>query len=181
MLENFGNNMKEFSEYTPPTWDELFMGKVYEIANKSKDPRTKIGAVLVKDGHAPLEGFNGICKGVTDLPERMKSPEKFNWMEHAERNIINMAAKFGISTDGGTLFTQGMPCVDCTRGIVNSGIREVVLHKQWEDISFKIISGTWEERYYRSKVMFDESGVRIRYINVVLRKTGYLDGYSFEV
>lgn len=174
--------MKEFKNYQPPTWDELFMGKVYEIAKKSKDPRTKIGAVLIQNGHAPLEGFNGIPKGVLDLPERMERPEKYHWMEHAERNVINMAAKFGISANGGILYTQGMPCVDCARGVVNSGIKEVVLHQQWEDISTKLITGRpWAEHYWRSKVMFEECGVKVRYLNAVLDKFGYLDGNVFEV
>ncbi len=66
--------MIEFDNYQPPSWDVLFMRRVYEIASKSKDPRTKIGAVLVQNGHAPLEGFNGIPIGVQDLPERMIKP-----------------------------------------------------------------------------------------------------------
>jgi dCMP deaminase len=174
--------MKEFKDYIPPTWDQIFMGKVYEIASKSKDPRTKIGAVLVKHGHAPLEGFNGIPKGVMDLPERMERPEKYHWMEHAERNVINMAAKFGISTDEGILYTQGLPCVDCARGVVNCGVKKVVLHKQWEDVSTQIITGRpWAEHYHRSKIMFDEAGITVRYLDCVLGKLGYLDGKVFDV
>lgn len=175
--------MKEFENYIPPTWDELFMGKVYEIARKSKDPRTKVGAVLVKNGYAPLEGFNGICRGVEDLSERMVRPEKYHWMEHAERNVINMAAKFGIPTECGMLYTQGMPCVDCARGVVNCGIVEIVLHKQWEDISTQIttVGRPWAEHYYRSKQMFNEAGITIRYLDAVLGKKGYLDGKEFDV
>ncbi len=159
------------------------MGEVYEIARKSKDPRTKIGAVLVKKGHSPLRGFNGIPKGVADLPDRMERPEKYHWMEHAERNVLYMAAKFGISTEGGVLFTQGMPCVDCARGIVNSSISEVVLHKQWEDNSRKIstIERPWAEHYWRSSSMFIEAGIKIRIIDIVLGKKGYLDGKEFDV
>lgn len=174
--------MKEFENYIPPTWDELFMGKVYEIARKSKDPRTKVGAVLVKNGYAPLEGFNGICRGVEDLSERMVRPEKYHWMEHAERNVINMAAKFGIPTECGMLYTQGIPCTDCIRGIINCGIKEIVLHKQWEDISVKITNkGTWRDHYFRSEIMAAEAKILIRYLDCKLGKVGYLDGKSFEV
>ena len=174
--------LKEFKDYSPPSWDELFMGKVYEIARKSKDPRTKIGAVLVKHGHSPLEGFNGICKGVYDTNDRLQRPEKYHWIEHAERNIINMAARFGISTDDGVLYTQGMPCVDCIKGIINSGIKEIVLHKQWEDISIEIKnSGTWRDHYYRTEIMCSESNVKIRYLDAVLNKIGYLDGKEVNV
>lgn len=177
--------MKDFTNYIPPSWDELFMGKVYEIARKSKDPKTKIGAVLVKTGkspHAPLEGFNGICVGVKDLQERLERPEKYHWMEHAERNVMYMAAKFGISTYDGTLYTQGLPCTDCMRAIINCGLTEVVLHKQWEDISRKIIDTSyWRNNYFRSSIMAEESGIAIRFVDCVLGKIGYLDGKSFSV
>ena len=174
--------MEEFKNYKPPSHDELFMGKVYEIARKSKDPRTKIGAILVIDGHAPLEGYNGIPKGVMDLPERLQRPEKYSWIEHGERNILNMAAKFGIKTVGGTLFTQGLPCVDCARGIINCEIKNIVLHKQWEDVSTKLTNGrTWMEHYHKSKIMFDESGVSVRFFDGVVGKIGYLDGMKFDV
>ncbi len=168
----------EFTEYKPPSWDELFMRMVYTIASKSKDPRTKIGAVVVKGRHAPLQGFNGIPAGVSDVvPERFERPEKYHWMEHAERNVINMAARLGISTEGGTLYTQGLPCVDCARGVVNAGIKEIVLHKQWEDISTTLTNGRpWTEHYHRSMTMFNESGINVRFLDKLLKVEGFLDG-----
>jgi dCMP deaminase len=65
-------------DYTPPSWDEVFFQDVYKMASKSKDPRTKIGAVLVAPGNLPLmQSYNGIVMGVNDLPERMERPEKY--------------------------------------------------------------------------------------------------------
>lgn len=181
-LKDKMSNIKEFKDYIPPSWDVLFMRKVYEIASKSKDPRTKIGAVLVIDKQDPLSGYNGIPRHVKDLPARMERPEKYNWMEHAERNIINMAAKKGISTDGGTLYTQGIPCSDCMRGVINCGIIEIVLHKQWEDISTKITNkGTWRDFYHVSSTMANEAGIKIRILDQVIDKLGYLDGKVFKV
>jgi dCMP deaminase len=163
--------------YCPPTWDELFMKDVYNYASKSKDPRTKIGAVLVIKGHSPLRGFNGIPAGVEDTEERLTKPEKYFWIEHAERNVINMAAKLGYSTSGGILYTQGMPCVDCARGIVNCEIKEIVLHQQWESISTECVEGRpWAEHYWRSGVMFKEAGISVRYLDSFLNVRGYLDG-----
>ncbi len=171
-----------FIDYVPPTWDELFMREVYLIASKSKDPRTKIGAVLVKDNHSILRGYNGIVKGVQDLPERMIRPEKYSWMSHAERNACFMGSKFGISTQSSTLYTQGMPCVDCADAIINCGISKIILHKQWEDISTKITNDRpWTQIYYKSKIKFTESSVIIEYLDKFLNINGYLDGFTFTV
>jgi tRNA(Arg) A34 adenosine deaminase TadA len=100
------------------------------LAKKSKDPRTKIGAVLVRDRRDLISGFNGIPEGkstvsyfscyqystgVEDRPDRFERPIKYMFFEHAERNAIFTAARHGISTDGATLYVQALPCVDCAR------------------------------------------------------------------
>lgn len=69
-----------FENYKPPNWDEFFMHKVYLtgkikiiinrkifgffLAKKSKDPRTKIGAVLVRDRRDLVSGYNGLPEGI---------------------------------------------------------------------------------------------------------------------
>lgn len=175
----------EFDNYIPPSFDELFMREVYLIASKSKDPMTKIGAVLVKDNHSILRGYNGIVQGVKDLPERMERPEKYDWMSHAERNACYMGARFGIATDGTTLYTQGLPCVQCADAVVNCGIREIVLHKQWEDLIPQTrATGSdrpWVEVGYKSKIKFNEAGISIRFFDKFLNVDGYWDGKKFQV
>ncbi len=55
--------------YTPPDWNEWFLQGVYWVASKSKDPKTKIGALIVKDKRIISTGYNGIPIGVDDKNE----------------------------------------------------------------------------------------------------------------
>jgi len=99
--------------YTPPDWNEWFLQGVYWVASKSKDPKTKIGALIVKDKRIISTGFNGIPIGVNDDDElRHQRPEKYKWYEHGERNAIYAAARYGINTDGAILYTNALPCAD---------------------------------------------------------------------
>ena len=156
-------------KYSPPTWDEFFMRHVYLVASKSKDDSTKIGAVLVRDNTVISEGYNGICRKVNDgIVERNQRPEKYFWYEHGERNSVYNAARNGIKTLQSTLYTQACPCCDCARSVLQAGIKEIVLHKQWED-HWKVIKGEkWIGQDERSLVMFKEANIPVRYFNGVL-------------
>ena len=175
--------MEDFTNYEVPSFDEIFMREVYLIASKSKDFRTKIGAVLVKDNHSILRGYNGIAKGVKDLPERMERPEKYDWMSHAERNACFMGAKFGISTDNSILYTQGIPCVQCADAVINCGIKEIVIHKQWNDITKDANTDKrpWVEVHWKSDIKLKEAGIAIRVLDKHLDVFGYCDGKMFKV
>jgi len=171
------------SDWKIPNWDELFLRHVYLIASKSKDKMTKIGAVIVKNKAVISEGYNGFCRGVIDtFPERHERPEKYFWAEHAERNSIYHCARNGISTLGTTLYTQGLPCSDCTRAIIQSGISEIVLHEEWEHgISLGIGREKWETSGQRSDLMIFESHIKIRVVSAKLGVKTMLDGKIYEV
>jgi len=167
----------EMGDYHPPSWDEWFMSKVYLVASKSKDHRTKIGSVLIKERRIISEGYNGICMDINDtVSERFERPEKYFWFEHSERNCVYSAARFGISTLGSILYTQGIPCCDCTRAVIQSGIKEVVVHKQWEEFEEFFTWEKWKDQAKRSVVMLDESNIKVRRLDKILNVTGYLDG-----
>ncbi len=152
--------------YQPPSWDEFFMLHVYLVASKSKDPSTKIGAVLVRDNTLISEGYNGFCRKVRDnIIERWKRPEKYSWIEHGERNSIFNAARNGIKTLDSVMFTNGLPCVDCARATIQAGVKEVVLHTQWENEWKNIMMDKWKGYDVISAQMFKEAGVNIRYLD----------------
>ncbi len=147
-------------------WDELFIRHVYLIGSKSKDESTQIGAVLVQDGGVVSEGYNGICRGVNDkVPKRSVRPDKYHWTEHGERNAIYNAAKRGIKTDGGILYTNSTPCTDCARAIIQCGIKEIVYHRQWDSIWIKVQKGKWNGHDDITSCMFNEAGIRVRFFN----------------
>lgn len=111
------------------------MSEAYLAARKSKDPRTQVGAVIVADDHDDrTRGYNGPLRGLhdEDLEIFHKPPEggPSIFMEHAERNAITNAARIGVSVKGGEMYVTLHPCDACTRAIVNSGIKEVVLHAE---------------------------------------------------
>lgn len=109
-----------------PTWDAYFMGFAAQAATKSRDT-TQVGAILVgPEGEVRLTGYNGIPRGVQDLPERRERPAKYEWASHAETNLIAFAAREGIRTKGCTVYTTHQPCAACTRTLIQAGVAKVV-------------------------------------------------------
>lgn len=109
-------------------FDQFFIELAAFIAQrKSKDGSTKVGAVIVGIDQKPLSfGWNGFPRGVDDTKIlRHKRPAKYRFTEHAERNAIYNAQ---CSLKGATLYTnyEPIPCTDCTRAIIQSGITTIV-------------------------------------------------------
>jgi dCMP deaminase len=163
------------NEMQIPEWDEYFMTMVYLVSMRSKDQSTHIGAVIVgPDREVRSTGYNSFPIGLNDtVQERQQRPEKYFWFEHAERSAILLAARTGISLAGCTMYTQGIPCADCARAVIQAGIKEVVLHKQW---SFEEGQQKWAESGQRSAQMFEECGIKVRYYDGPLMKVTGLRG-----
>ncbi|MGD2072684.1 MAG: deaminase [Candidatus Thorarchaeota archaeon] len=144
-----------------PSRDEVNMTLVYLIASRSKDERTHTGAVIIgPDNEIRSTGYNGFVRGLNDnVAKRQKKPEKYFWFEHAERNAIYNATLNGVSLKDCLMYTNGIPCMDCARGIVQSGIKEVIVDKKWNEINTR----KWKKHAKRSLEMFAEVGVKIRY------------------
>ena len=158
------------------TWDELFMRSVYLIASKSKDPRTKIGAILVKDGVIISQGYNGFARGVKDYEERyVDRQQKLKFVVHAECNSILNAVRHGINTSGSVCYTQGKPCCDCSKTLIQAGITEIIIHSLWP------MSPTWGESSAIGITMFQEAGVRLREFNQSLGIVGHSDGKIINI
>jgi len=106
-------------------WDDRFLDLARHVANWSKDPSTKVGAVLVgRDQRDVVLAYNGFAPGVADTPERLADREtKYKLTIHAERNAMDFA-KF--DTSGATLYCTQLPCSDCAKSIVSKGIKRVV-------------------------------------------------------
>jgi dCMP deaminase len=144
-----------------PNWDDVYMTMAYLVASKSKDNNTHIGAVVIgPDNEVRSTGYNGFVRGLDDsVNERQERPEKYYWFEHAERNAIFNATLMGVSLKGCRMYTNGIPCMDCSRGVVQSGINEVIVDYSWD----KKNSDKWKEHAERALKMFSEVGVEVRY------------------
>ncbi|MGE5546094.1 MAG: deoxycytidylate deaminase [Solirubrobacterales bacterium] len=135
-------------------WREYFMGFARHAAAKSKDPSTQVGAVVIgPDGEIRATGFNGLPRGVADLPERMERPAKYLWTSHAEENLVAHAARVGVSLKGCTVYVTHFPCSRCARSLIQAGISAVVVD-----------SGTTSmpaEEFEIAETMFTEANVRV--------------------
>ena len=146
-----------------PGWDEYYLDICSKVAARSKDPNTQIGCVIAGPAHEIRStGYNSLPRGIRDdVPERLERPTKYLWMEHAERNAIYNAARCGTPLDGCTLYVEIMPCMDCGRGLVQAGIREVVVSRTRMS---QYSSEYYEEHFRRVEELFQEARVRMRQV-----------------
>lgn len=158
--------------------EDVFMTMVYLVALGSTDVSSKLGAVIVgPDNEIRSTGFNGFPRGINDSnSDRQERPEKYYWFEHAERNAIYNAARMGLSTKGCVMYTNGVPCADCARAVIQAGIVRVVIDKRWDDQNPE----KWAEHAKRSRTMFEESGVKLAvWAGVPLEIKGWRFGKEF--
>jgi dCMP deaminase len=145
------------------SWKKWHLGLATWVAGKSKDRSTKVGAVIVDDDNTPISfGFNSFPRGVDDTIEsRHERPAKYMFTEHAERNAIYNAARKVLK--GTTLVLQYAPCPchDCTRGVIQSGIKKIIVPKgAW----FPGV-GDWSDSLVIAKQMLDEAGVEVEEVD----------------
>jgi len=117
------------------------MEAVHAYAKLSKAIRLKVGALLVKDDRIISLGYNGTPSGYDNFCEYSDTYEGVGSylrtkpeVVHAETNVIAFAAKNGIKTDGCTLILTHSPCFDCSRLIIQSGVKTVVYKEDYRDL-----------------------------------------------
>jgi dCMP deaminase len=149
-------------------WDEYFFGLVDVIKQKSKDPDTKVGCIIVgKDHEIRTTGFNGFARGVDEhQQERWVRPEKYFWVEHAERNAIYNAVRCGVSLEGCTAYIEIFPCIECAKALIQSGIKIIKVRFEKVQERKRILLERGNEFYeneFKNMIkiqrMFFESGV----------------------
>jgi dCMP deaminase len=134
----------------------------------SDDPHTKVGAVFYdeNDDHVLAIGYNrspekmGLSisnkapdnTGISNCKKLASRPEKYEWIEHAERNGIFYSSKMGISLKGTTCYVTMAPCVNCTRALIQAGIQKVVYIVQ-------CTGAKWEEEMKVSKRLLTKAKV----------------------
>jgi dCMP deaminase len=110
-------------------WHDYYVNMLPAVAAKSKDPHTQVGSIIVGPDHEIRStGYNGLPRGADDSKlERFQRPEKYLWIEHAERNAIYNAARVGTAINGCTIYVSLLPCIDCARAVISSGVDCVVV------------------------------------------------------
>lgn len=145
-----------------PDWDTYFLNLADVVATKSKDPNTHVGCVVVgPDKEIRTTGYNSPPRGVDDsIAERFERPEKYFWMEHAERNAFYNAARVGTPMKGCTLYICATPCIDCARAVVQVGIKDIVIDAEGQEVWS--VREHWKESMLRSMQLFKEAGIAVR-------------------
>ena len=112
-----------------------FLSIAKAVAEQSPDAETKVGAILVKNTTNAViaTGFNGFVRKAPDKKLPKTRPDKYEYMIHAEVNLIFNCAKEGISTEDTTLICTMSPCENCMRALWQCGVTRVVCDKLYTD------------------------------------------------
>lgn len=104
-----------------------YMRRAEVVAENSPDEETKVGSVLIssRTGSVISEGYNGFVRGTDDSRIPKTRPGKYEFVIHAETNLICNAARNGVSTDECFIVQTHSPCVHCARILYQAGIKTV--------------------------------------------------------
>lgn len=159
MPKNFSINSK-----TSNKWDCRFLFMAELVSGWSKDPSTKVGAVIVRpDKSVTSVGYNGIPRGVKDTGSRLNTrEEKLLYTVHAEQNAI-LSAKEPLN--GYSIYIWNIPpCAQCAASIIQSGIKHVCCPiKSGYDPS---VIARWIDSFKAAETMFKEAKIKMTYIDI---------------
>ena len=109
------------------SWDEYFMAQSHLLSLRSTCSRLSVGATIVKDKRIIAGGYNGSIKGdehCIDVGCKVIEGHCVRTI-HAEINAILQCSKFGVCTEGATIYVTHFPCLNCTKSIIQAGIKEI--------------------------------------------------------
>lgn len=143
------------------SWEEYFMGSAILASTRSKDPSTQVGACIVnKDNKILSIGYNGLTRNMNDdefywnsIGEKTGELEKNKdyFVVHAERNAILNYRGNQQELAGSTLYVTLYPCLECTKEIIQVGIKKVIYLRMYSK----------KELVKLSKMMFEIAGVEV--------------------
>ncbi len=111
-------------------FDKSYMEMAFVWANNSYCERRKVGALIVKDRMIISDGYNGTPSGFENVCEEDNNVTK-PYVLHAEANAITKVAKSNNSSEGATLYVTDSPCMECSKLIIQSGIKRVVYAREY--------------------------------------------------
>ena len=135
-------------------WAGRYIGLAQHIAEWSKDPATKVGAVIVDTFQRVVSmGFNGFPRMTHDNPELYAQRDvKLLRMLHAEQNALLFAHR---PVQGCTIYTTHPPCARCASMLIQAGICQVV-HPP------NTLSSKWRDELVAAAEMYREAGIQVK-------------------
>lgn len=133
------------------------------VATWSKDPSTKVGAVIVgSEGRILATGYNGFPRGIEDNESRYNDRHtKLLYVVHGEMNALYNALQHGVDVNGATIYCTFPICSECAKGIIQAGIKKVVI-PYFNSITLMTNKPHWLEQWKISATFFKEVGIEIK-------------------
>lgn len=149
----------DMADHPHHKWESRFLDMAMLVASWSKDPSTKVGAVLVSDRSVLGLGYNGFPKGCSDDPLLYEDrEEKYRRVVHAEVNaLLNAQGETG--SGNLDLFTTLCPCSSCAAMIINFGVKRVFSPKPTLDQLSR-----WGSSFMSTEMMFQEAKVKMIFL-----------------
>ena len=153
---------------SPAAWDQHYLGVALNAARYSKDPATRVGAVIVSPRRRVWgAGYNRFPTSIKETPERMNDRDvKLSLVIHAELNAVFDAQRSDRTAFGCTLYLActddsgdvwgGPPCTRCTVHLIEAGIAEIVSHP------IKATPSKWHADLAVARELLAEAGVKYR-------------------
>ena len=135
-------------------WDKRFLELAEHVSNWSKDPSTKVAAVIIDNKNRVVSlGYNGFPRGCNDCEDILNDRDKkYQRVIHAEPNAILFAQK---DLTGHTIYTYPFsPCNNCSALIIQAGITRVVAPSASDELKER-----WKDNMAVARQMFTEAGV----------------------
>lgn len=122
--------MEKITDKKQQLLDVRYLRMAQIWAENSYCKRRQVGALIVKDKMIISDGYNGTPSGFeNDCEDEQYKTKPF--VLHAESNAITKVARSGNSSDGATLYVTTSPCIECSKLIIQSGIKRVVYSEQY--------------------------------------------------
>lgn len=106
---------------------EVYFKMAHSIKELSPDEETKVGAVMLSpSGRIIAASYNGFLRKANDNKLPKTRPEKYKYVQHAERNLLYNCCYEGINTKGTTVLTTVSPCEECVRACYQAGVKRII-------------------------------------------------------
>ena len=115
---------RSYQEEKQRLLDERYLRMAQIWSENSYCVRRKVGALIVRDNMIISDGFNGTPSGFPNVCE--ENNVTFPYVLHAEANAITKVARSNNSSEGATLYVTASPCMECSKLIIQAGIKRVV-------------------------------------------------------
>lgn len=147
-------------------WIQRYFDLACHVATWSKDPTTKVGAIVVGRNRRDIAlGYNGFPPGVVDTPERYADrPTKYVFTQHAERAVLDNA-RFDLQ--GATLITTMFPCVECAKSIAAKGIVHLVTPKMPKPLPGE---PSWRDLLLHSLTILKECDIQVTFVDLLTKE-----------